>query len=125
MTPTRRPSSSEGSAEDYLAAANFESTSRVCTFRRFRPDQILLYSGSTLVAEGDTLSYSLLLPKHSGRLLHAPRAVCVEGDVRVSATPDGATYVVNIGQKPARVRFAQDKDVGRIEEIVPEQIKEI
>ena len=119
------PNSAALAVEDYLAAANFGSTSRVCTFQRPRPGQIPVFTGASLVAEGDTAAYSLSLPRHNARLCQATRTVSVEGDVRVSVVPDGAAHVVNTGQDLARVRVERDQGVGRTEEISPGEIREM
>ncbi len=112
-------------ADGYLAAANFEANRRACAFSLSRPEKLPIYSGATVEAAGDTLRCTVTLNGQTACLLEAVRTLRVEGDIRVDAVPDGATYVTNIGDGDAQVEIASGEGEGGTERIAPGETRGI
>ena len=109
----------------YLAAANFEPKCRKCVFSLPRPEEVPVYSGATVEANGDALCFTLALNGECSCLLESVQTLRFEGDVRIDAIPAGATYVTNIGNKDVQVEVTAGKKTGETEQIGPGKTKSI
>ena len=83
--------------DGYLAAANFAGNRRMCGFARARSEEIVVYAGATVVANGDTVRYDVPLNSESACLLAGTHSLCANGDVSADTAPDGGIYVTNTG----------------------------
>jgi len=91
--------------EGFLAAANFASEARSCTFALSRTRNIPVFPGATLEARDRRLTYRIPLGSRKACLLSAMLTLRAEGHVCVDAVPDGASYLTNLGSGEARAHI--------------------
>ncbi|MCE2441313.1 MAG: hypothetical protein J4F39_18055, partial [Candidatus Latescibacteria bacterium] len=99
--------------DDYLAAANFASDRRVCAFTRTRCEEVVVYAGATVVANGDTVRVDVPLNSGSACLLAETHSLRVDGDTRIDSTPDGGIFVTNTGTDGLAFEITSGEDAAR------------
>ncbi|MDE2998505.1 MAG: hypothetical protein OXU79_05425 [Gemmatimonadota bacterium] len=98
--------------DGYLAAANFAANRRMCGFARARSEEIMVYAGAGVVANGDNVRYNVPLNSVSACLLAATHSLRVDGDITVDTASGGGIYVTNTGSERVEVEIASGAGAG-------------